>query len=81
VFRLLRVSGETPEECRKHLLDHPVARNRSSAVGRSAEDMPTHSTCRTIGQRARVGATEPDVVAVSSPQSRPVTVKAGRPMR
>jgi signal transduction histidine kinase/CheY-like chemotaxis protein len=42
VFRLSRVAGETPEEYRKYLLDHPVARNRSSAVGRSAEDMRTH---------------------------------------
>jgi signal transduction histidine kinase/ActR/RegA family two-component response regulator len=42
VFRLSRVSGETPEHYRKYLLEHPVARNRSSAVGRSAEDMQTH---------------------------------------
>ncbi|HEV7419811.1 MAG TPA: GAF domain-containing protein [Mycobacterium sp.] len=42
VFRLSRVAGETPEDYRQHLLDHPVARNRSSAVGRSAEDMRTH---------------------------------------
>jgi len=42
VFRLSRVSGEIPEEYRKHMLDHPVERNRSSAVGRAAEDMRTH---------------------------------------
>ncbi len=42
VFRLSRVSGEIPEEYRKYLLDHPVARNRSSAVGRAAEDRRTH---------------------------------------
>src|SRR4029077_7174573 len=42
VFRLSRVSGEIPEENRKHLEDHPVVRNRSSAVGRAAEDMCTH---------------------------------------
>jgi signal transduction histidine kinase/CheY-like chemotaxis protein len=42
VFRLSRVSGEIPEEYRKHLEDHPVVRNRSSAVGRAAEDMCTH---------------------------------------
>ena len=42
VFRLSRVSGEIPEEYRKRMLDHPVARDRSSAVGRAAEDMRTH---------------------------------------
>ena len=42
VFRLSRVSGEIPEEYRKYLLDHPIARNRSSTVGRAAEDMRTH---------------------------------------
>lgn len=42
VFRLSRVSGETPEKYRRHLLEHPIARNRSSAVGRAAEDMATH---------------------------------------
>jgi signal transduction histidine kinase/ActR/RegA family two-component response regulator len=42
VFHLSRVSGEIPEEYRKHLEDHPVVRNRSSAVGRAAEDMCTH---------------------------------------
>ena len=42
VFRLSRVSGEIPEEYRKYLKDHPVVRNRSSAVGRAAEDMRTH---------------------------------------
>ena len=42
VFKLSRVSGEIPEEYRKYLEDHPVVRNRSSAVGRAAEDMRTH---------------------------------------
>jgi signal transduction histidine kinase/CheY-like chemotaxis protein len=42
VFRLSRVSGEIPQEYRDYLLDHPVARNRSSTVGRAAEDMRTH---------------------------------------
>ena len=42
VFRLSRVSGEIPEEYRKYLQDHPVVRNRSSAVGRAAEDMRTN---------------------------------------
>ncbi len=41
VFHLSRVSGEIPEEYRQQLKDHPVARNRSSAVGRAAEDMRT----------------------------------------
>lgn len=41
-FHLSRVSGETPEEYRNHLLEHPIARNRLSAVGRAAEDMATH---------------------------------------
>jgi signal transduction histidine kinase/ActR/RegA family two-component response regulator len=42
VFRISRVSGETPEEYRKYLLDHPIAKNHSSTVGRSAVDMRTH---------------------------------------
>jgi signal transduction histidine kinase/ActR/RegA family two-component response regulator len=42
VFRLSHVSGEIPEEYRKYLEDHPVLRNRLSAVGRAAEDMRTH---------------------------------------
>ena len=42
VFRLSRVSGEIPEEYLQYLLKHPVARNRSSAVGRAAEDRHTH---------------------------------------
>jgi signal transduction histidine kinase/ActR/RegA family two-component response regulator len=41
-FRLSRVSGETPEDYRQYLLDHPIARDRSSTVGRAAEDMRTH---------------------------------------
>jgi signal transduction histidine kinase/CheY-like chemotaxis protein len=42
VFRLSRVSGEIPADYARHLLDVPLARNRSSAVGRAAEDMRTH---------------------------------------
>ncbi len=42
VFRLSRVSGETPEDYRRLLLDQPIARNRLSAVGRAAEDKRTH---------------------------------------
>jgi signal transduction histidine kinase/ActR/RegA family two-component response regulator len=41
VFRLSRVSAETPEEYRRYLLAHPIARNRSSTVGRAAEDKCT----------------------------------------
>ncbi|RDH76935.1 GAF domain-containing protein [Mycolicibacterium moriokaense] len=40
-FRLSQVSGETPEEYRRYLLAHPIARNRSSTVGRAAEDRCT----------------------------------------
>jgi signal transduction histidine kinase/ActR/RegA family two-component response regulator len=42
VFSLSHVSGEMPEEYRKYLQENPVLRNRSSAVGRAAEDMRTH---------------------------------------
>jgi signal transduction histidine kinase/ActR/RegA family two-component response regulator len=42
VFHLSQVSGEIPEEYRKYLQDHPVLRNRLSAVGRAAEDMRTY---------------------------------------
>jgi signal transduction histidine kinase len=42
VFRLSRVAGETPEEYRNYLRDHPIARNRMSTVGRAAEDRCTH---------------------------------------
>ncbi|MGZ6778910.1 MAG: GAF domain-containing protein, partial [Mycobacterium sp.] len=41
VFRLSRVSDETPEEYRSYLMAHPIARNRSSTVGRAAEDKHT----------------------------------------
>jgi signal transduction histidine kinase len=40
-FRLSRAYGNIPEEFRRHLLDQPLARNRSSNVGRSAEEMRT----------------------------------------
>jgi len=42
VFVLSHVSGEIPEEYRKYLRDHPVLRNRLSAVGRAAVEMRTH---------------------------------------
>jgi signal transduction histidine kinase len=42
VFRLYRVAGETPDEYRNYLLDHPIGRNRSSTVGRAAEDKCTY---------------------------------------
>lgn len=42
VFRVSRMTGETPEEYRQYLLEHPIARNRSSTVGRSVVDMRTH---------------------------------------
>ncbi len=41
-FRLSRVSGATPDEYREYLSNHPIARNRSSTVGRAAEDRRTH---------------------------------------
>jgi signal transduction histidine kinase len=42
LFRVSRVSRDTPPEYREHLLDHPIARNRSSTVGRAAEDKCTN---------------------------------------
>jgi signal transduction histidine kinase/ActR/RegA family two-component response regulator len=42
VFRLSRVSGEIPADYAKHLQAVPLARNRSSAIGRAAEDRRTH---------------------------------------
>ena len=42
VFRISWVAGETPEEYRRYLLEHPIARNRLSTVGRAAEDKRTH---------------------------------------
>ena len=41
-FRISWVAGETPEEYRRYLLEHPIARNRLSTVGRAAEDKRTH---------------------------------------
>jgi signal transduction histidine kinase len=38
VFRLSRLSGEVPEEFRRHLLDHPVERSRATLLGRVALD-------------------------------------------
>ena len=40
-FQLSRDTGKIPEEFRRYLLDHPLARNRSSTVGRAAEEMRT----------------------------------------
>jgi signal transduction histidine kinase len=42
VFVVSRVSGETPDEYRNYLLKNPIARNRSSTVGRAAEDKCTN---------------------------------------
>jgi signal transduction histidine kinase len=42
VFVLSHVSGKIPEEYRKYLEENPVRRDRSSAVGRAAEDMRTY---------------------------------------
>ena len=41
VFRLERVAGETPEDYQRHLTEQPIARDRSSTVGRAAEDKCT----------------------------------------
>ena len=41
-FRLSRVSGKIPEEYRRYLLERPITRNRSSTVGRAAEERRTH---------------------------------------
>jgi signal transduction histidine kinase/ActR/RegA family two-component response regulator len=41
VFRVSRVSADTPEDYRQYLLTHPIDRDRSSMVGRAAEDMST----------------------------------------
>lgn len=40
-FLLSRDTGRIPEEFRKLLMDQPLARNRSSTVGRAAEEMRT----------------------------------------
>jgi signal transduction histidine kinase len=42
MFRLSRIAGQTPETYRRYLLEHPIARNRLSTVGRAAEDRATH---------------------------------------
>ncbi|HYO02982.1 MAG TPA: ATP-binding protein [Mycobacterium sp.] len=42
VFRVSGVSGDTPDEYRAYLVDHPIARDRSSMVGRAAEDKCTN---------------------------------------
>jgi signal transduction histidine kinase/CheY-like chemotaxis protein len=41
-FRLSRISGETPEDYRRYLVENPITWNRSSTVGRAAEDRCTH---------------------------------------
>ncbi|MFG1931488.1 GAF domain-containing protein [Mycobacterium sp. NPDC048908] len=41
VFRLSRASGKIPEEFRRYLADHPLARNSSSTVGRAAVEKRT----------------------------------------
>jgi signal transduction histidine kinase/ActR/RegA family two-component response regulator len=57
VFRISRVSGDTSEEYRKLLQDHPVVRSRSSAIGRAAEDMRTHQI-RDVLNDAEYGRTD-----------------------
>jgi signal transduction histidine kinase len=42
MFVVSRVSGETPTEYFAHLRENPIARNRSSTVGRAAEDKRTN---------------------------------------
>jgi class 3 adenylate cyclase len=41
VFSLSRVAGDTPEDYRRNLMEQPIARDRSSTVGRAAEDKCT----------------------------------------
>jgi signal transduction histidine kinase/CheY-like chemotaxis protein len=41
VFRLSRASGNIPEDFRRYLSDHPLARNSSSTVGRAAVEKRT----------------------------------------
>ena len=41
VFRLSRDTGKIPDEFRRLLQDQPLARNRSSTVGRACEEMRT----------------------------------------
>lgn len=41
-FRVSRVSSNTPEDYRRHLVEHPIARDRMSTVGRAAADMCTN---------------------------------------
>lgn len=48
-FRLSRVSGATPEEYREYLANNPIARDRSSTVGRAAEDRCTHQVADVLG--------------------------------
>ena len=62
VFRLSQVSGEIPEEYRKYLQDHPVLRNRLSAVGRAAEEMRTHQI-RDVLNDAEYGRTDLQALA------------------
>jgi class 3 adenylate cyclase/putative methionine-R-sulfoxide reductase with GAF domain len=41
VFTLSRVAGETPEDYRRNLMEQPIARDRSSTVGRAADEKRT----------------------------------------
>ena len=41
LFRLSRITGDVPDEFRRYLRDHPMAMDRSSLVGRVAEDRRT----------------------------------------
>lgn len=51
VFRLSRVSGETPDDYRRYMLEHPIARNRLSTVGRAAEDKCTHQVADVLDDK------------------------------
>ncbi|MBI3216713.1 MAG: GAF domain-containing protein [Mycobacterium sp.] len=42
VFRVSSVSAHTSADYRGYLLDHPISRDRTSIVGRAAQDMRTH---------------------------------------
>ena len=77
VFRLSRVSGEIPEEYRKYLEDHPVVRNRSSAVGRAAEDMCTHQI-RDVLNDAEYGRTDLQQLSRLQNHARHADDPAGR---
>ncbi|MET0473002.1 MAG: ATP-binding protein [Mycobacterium sp.] len=63
VFRVSRVSAGTTDDYRQHLVDHPIGRDRTSTVGRAAEDMRTHQI--------------PDALADAGYKRRDLQSKAG----